>query len=281
MLLNQLQEEVNIPIQDEAPTDLDIKLWLDTNEENDQFYTTQQVDELLDNLTYLDVGAAPAGYGLGELSKLLTSADDLNNIWKNGWYCWLSDVPANAPTRPNDGAAYAVCTMFVQSVGIWGNGYYLRQTVRIYTYGDYNKHSDVARTIVVAKDGTASYQESWEYIDPPMIIGEEYRTTERYMGKPVYIKAFKVAIPTTANTFAGEEYDISHVCFDISATIVPNNASGDIPSYRYSLPTAGGDIVPIIMPVLNGNKIGAGVRRMTTGQYTDYHAIVVVKFIKK
>jgi hypothetical protein len=28
----------------------------------------------------------------------------------------------------------------------------------------------------------------WECVNPPMVVGEEYRTTERYMGKPVYTK---------------------------------------------------------------------------------------------
>ena len=28
-----------------------------------------------------------------------------------------------------------------------------------------------------------------EYINPPMRLGVEYRTTERYLGKPVYVKA--------------------------------------------------------------------------------------------
>ena len=28
----------------------------------------------------------------------------------------------------------------------------------------------------------------WEYVNPPMQLGVEYRTTERYLGKPVYCK---------------------------------------------------------------------------------------------
>lgn len=27
-----------------------------------------------------------------------------------------------------------------------------------------------------------------EWINPPMVLGTEYRTTERYLGKPVYVK---------------------------------------------------------------------------------------------
>lgn len=29
----------------------------------------------------------------------------------------------------------------------------------------------------------------WEYANPPIALGVEYRTTERYLGKPVYVKA--------------------------------------------------------------------------------------------
>lgn len=28
----------------------------------------------------------------------------------------------------------------------------------------------------------------WEWVNPPMQLGVEYRTTERYLGKPVYVK---------------------------------------------------------------------------------------------
>ena len=32
----------------------------------------------------------------------------------------------------------------------------------------------------------------WEYVNPPMQLGVEYRTTERYSGKPVYAKAVNI-----------------------------------------------------------------------------------------
>ena len=38
----------------------------------------------------------------------------------------------------------------------------------------------------------------WEIVNPPMVVGEEYRTTERYMGKPVYTKLiFCDTLPNT------------------------------------------------------------------------------------
>ena len=32
-----------------------------------------------------------------------------------------------------------------------------------------------------------------EWLNPPMVVGTEYRTTERYLGKPVYVKAVSVS----------------------------------------------------------------------------------------
>ena len=37
----------------------------------------------------------------------------------------------------------------------------------------------------------------WEYVNPPLLLGVEYRTTERHLGKPVYRKAFAYMAPGT------------------------------------------------------------------------------------
>lgn len=40
-----------------------------------------------------------------------------------------------------------------------------------------------------------------EWFNPPMALGEEYRTTERYQGKPVYVQSinFSGALPASGN----------------------------------------------------------------------------------
>lgn len=60
-----------------------------------------------------------------------------------------------------------------------------------------NEHSftrnfaDVTDTFSALVDGLDKVWESeYEYLNPPMQLGVEYRTTERYMGKPVYTMAF-------------------------------------------------------------------------------------------
>lgn len=39
-----------------------------------------------------------------------------------------------------------------------------------------------------------------EWINPPMLLGVEYRTTERYLGKPVYVQAVNFGTLPNANT---------------------------------------------------------------------------------
>lgn len=73
--------------------------------------------------------------------------------------------------------------------------------VRTANYADWttvcidNEHSfrrdfvDVTDTFSTLVDGLDKLWESQlEYANPPMLLGVEYRTTERYLGKPVYVK---------------------------------------------------------------------------------------------
>lgn len=56
-----------------------------------------------------------------------------------------------------------------------------------------------------------------EWINPPMVLGTEYRTTERYKGKPVYKKVFSYTVATAVtatNTY--KEVSIPHGVTNIS-----------------------------------------------------------------
>ena len=119
---------------------------------------------------------APAGYGLGEQSKELTSDDDLNTIWQNGWYRWGSRSPQNAPKMTSDagGAGYIFARV---------TNYDAQNVLQEYWSLNQDAQNQARR---ICRNGT------WgplEWINPPMQLGVEYRSTERYNGKPVYAKA--------------------------------------------------------------------------------------------
>lgn len=130
----------------------------------------QPTDELLEFF-------APAGYGLGTVAVKLTAEDDLNTVKFNGWYYWgYDDKPANVPTTP--------CTSYLQAMRVWttAGGATYQELVDI--VGSSYQGCKMQRTI---------YSDTvfeWEWVNPPMMSGYEFRTTERYLVKPVYTKLF-------------------------------------------------------------------------------------------
>ena len=123
-----------------------------------------------------NINAAPDGFGLGNIGKLLTPEDNLDEVKTNGWYIWERGKEPKGTLPASIGQdTYATC------VRVWGNGAVCYQESADMTDGSF-QGSFCTRTIY----GSKIYP--WEYINPPMVPGVEYRTTERYIGKPVYVK---------------------------------------------------------------------------------------------
>lgn len=171
-----------IPIISGIPNDANI--WIDPNEDVDAYYTTNDVDTLLARKadtssvyakteTYsksesdtLLANKAPAGYGLGGGATFIGSGSDLNDYKACGWYAFDTGV-ANTPSDYgscivlNKGGSYMVHQIVVTGFG---------QNICIRRYYSPTDEWD-----------------AWEWVNPPMQLGVEYRTTERYQGKPVYV----------------------------------------------------------------------------------------------
>ena len=115
-------------------------------------------------------GKAPAGFGLGGSAKHLTADNDLNTIWQSGFYYWAGSAPQNAPT------SYGVMLVISR-----GNDTMIQEVTTV-TGTDKTKY----RRVIY--NATNNGYPDWEYVNPPLAPGVEYRTTERYNGKPVYVK---------------------------------------------------------------------------------------------
>ena len=157
---------------------------------------------------------APAGFGLGGQSKELTSGDDLNTIWENGWYRWGSSSPQNAPDMaPGNGESRYIFARVTN---------YDAQNV-LQEYWSLNQGAqNQARRI--CRNGV------WgplEWINPPMKLGAEYRTAERYNGKPIHIKAVSLGLLEN-NTSKSVEHGISDFesCVECSGFSGPINLVG-------------------------------------------------------
>ena len=194
---------------------------------------------------------APAGFGLGGQSKELTSGDDLNTIWENGWYRWGSSSPQNAPKMTSDvgGARYIFARVAnYDSQNVLQEYWSLNQ-------GAQNKAHRICRNGV------------WgplEWINPSMQIGVEYRTTERHNGKPVYKKAIN-----TGALSAGTSKSVAHGVENIGLRL----------SALYGINNDGDNLVgnPGITGILVG---GSNITITTAAGFSTSNSWVVIAYTK-
>lgn len=165
-------------------------------------HTAQQIDDAIARalpdgaIDTLLAGKAPAGYGLGTTPKKIT---DWNAANVCGWY----ECDSGAANSPDSNFGWFGLTyttgnpeVFVQDVFTLANTkqYYHRR--RLYYPGTGN--------------GTP-----WEWVDPLLYEGVEYRTTERCMGKPVYVKLVNFgALPNATTKEADTGISIAYNIID-------------------------------------------------------------------
>lgn len=123
---------------------------------------------------------APSGYGLGNLIgesgvEVMTTTAEVDNFRQNGWRAyWNPGLPLFSMNTGLSGSLLCYGLIRVDS-GAWSQ----RQTYIPRTYPQYALQR-------YAEDGGAWGE--WEWINPPMVSGVEYRTTERYDNQTVYVK---------------------------------------------------------------------------------------------
>lgn len=118
-----------------------------------------------------NIAAAPDGFGLGTISQVVT---DFDTVKLNGWYYGAVGT-AHAPDSEH---SWSVCV-----TNLAHNSDVCIQDA--YALANVNKYLHCRRLVYV---NTATQNNPWEWVNPPLALGVEYRTTERYFGKPVYVK---------------------------------------------------------------------------------------------
>ena len=99
-----------------------------------------------------------------------------------------------------------------------------------------------------------------EWLNPPMVSGVEYRTTERWMGKPVYTKIVSFGkLPNATSAYVNWQPDSGTVSYVISAIAIANTGS-----------------VLNVIDSANTNNIWI----VTVGDYSSYSAVVALKYTK-
>lgn len=114
-----------------------------------------------------NINAAPGGYGLGE--TIPNSSYDADTITESCFFFTKNNTPTND-------WSYGICISRSQNIKIqimWSEQ----------GSGPWEYDGCYAERIM-----KAGIWGPWEWVNPPMLLGVEYRTTERYLGKPVYCK---------------------------------------------------------------------------------------------
>lgn len=133
-----------------------------------------------------NIGAAPSGYGYGGKSTGITFWDDTDGsklkTHLENMYADYGDTIIR--TKLLD---YPICK--VAGNGGWADIYFGNdpnvKTIIVRFHAVNQSIIGPSVATLMCKDDVWG---EWEYENPPMQLGVEYRTTERYLGKPVYVR---------------------------------------------------------------------------------------------
>lgn len=140
--------------------------------------------------TIAEIGAAPAGYGLGGTGVWCT---DCNTALANGWYYLSGSSCLNAPSEWNN-MRYGLLTVASR------DGKYINQIIK---YGGCSAERHTT-------DGGTTWT-PWDWINPPFVVGVEYRTTERWREQPVYAKTLYLGSAASDATIDISSFGVSRV----------------------------------------------------------------------
>ena len=218
-------------------------------------HASQHASSGSDPITPESIGAAPAGYGLGETvgdSGYIASAAALDATVKGGiYYYYNSDEQATGYPYSQFGMVVVIATEAVMR-----QYFFPRQTDTRWWVRQKTNYSDTWGP--------------WEWGKAPMEFGVEYRTTERYNGKPVYIKALGLGNMPAASTSKSVTFGTgTEVAIDVTGRMEYESDTYTIPFDR-------------------GNGTSAAIFAHGTQVYllsgansiASYSAYAVVKYIK-
>ena len=183
---------------------------------------------------------APAGNGLGEIA--LSSVMDLDDLFTNGWYEYWGDPIIN------DDPTFEKGLVFVQG---WDGDGSMRTATQTF-YPHYVGVGYLVRQYGFIMEDEEEWWGPWEWVNPQMATGVEYRLTERWLGKPVYTKVIYLGYLTGTSKAveAGVSYanvvDLKVVTYNTSGffTVLPMFSGGTLAAAAYMTGTKVGISIP-------------------------------------
>lgn len=200
-----------------------------------------------------NIGAAPSGFGWGEeLPRLVSTAAEVDAITANSIVRYANDLTNLVDGDVSSYTRYAIVVTYTVNE--------TDKAQDVYCFGG-GVHGDV----MLHRGRFGNTWLPWEWVNPPLLLGVEYRTTERYLGKPVYVKAVNLGVlPNNAE---------ASVTFGNAATL----------AFAVTAHALIGDSTSYTLPVLDQAIVWAGgatVYIKTTTDYSAWTGVATVKYTK-
>ena len=179
-------------------------------------HSAQEIDDAVEKIP--ESGVAPAGFGLGVNSYTAITANEIDGLNKTGIYWYLDDNVSIYEDGWNSGKKGWLIHIQGDSNNVLGSYQKFipyNPVMQVGTGGNY---------CALERRGSDTGWKPWEWLNPPMQVGVEYRTTDRYMGKPVYVMLAEFgANENDRSVYFGENVDkvVSGVACDGGGSLYP------------------------------------------------------------
>ena len=149
-----------------------------------------------------------------------------------------------------------------------------------YTIGSYNSNTPGFRMIKHKIDSSdpAGIWDPLEWVNPPMQLGVEYRTTERYLGKPVYCKL--VDFGMLAKTEKNVSISIPSIDVCVSIKGIAIGTTGSYIGQSIPLPLVRENSIKIYFGgCANGSAVILSTNS-TWADVTNFNALAILRYTK-
>lgn len=217
-----------------------------------------------------NINASPGGFGLGDFQGVALESSvegGLNTAVKCGWYYFGGDGSiANAPSLPGGGYGTLLVSSRASSSTVVQMCFF-----------------ETVSTIAIRRRVDSEWQ-PWEYLNPPMQLGVEYRTTERYLGKPVYVRLVSCG-SAPSNSLKKIDTGLDYTVIDRRLTPTGNMYASS--NDNFSIPCESTNVAGENLNIVHGTyKDSGNVRHdaifiyTTSTTLTGYTVYVVLKYTK-
>ena len=189
------------------------------------------------------VGAAPDGYGLGANRLPVIDNSAFSSVLPAGFYLYYDKE------HPIGGSQSGIL------LSLGSNYAYTGLSTQIFTfYG----------SVLIRNPTQNNYNPEWDWLNPPMQLGVEYRTTERYHGKPVYAKLISLGLLPDNSLKVVAVSDNIHRVVDLKLDVQGGNTVVNNAVYSRISAAANGVTIETVYPASSLGEAWAYVKYTKT-----------------